>query len=76
MNTVIRISIHLALMTGALVVILTRCKKEKDIPETVTDIDSNIYLTVTIGNQVWLVDNGKGNAIQRLCGLSVRCVMN
>lgn len=22
------------------------------------------------------VDNGKGNAIQRLCGLSVRCVMN
>ena len=76
MNTVIRISIHLALMTGVLVVILPGCKKEKDIPDTVTDIDGYIYQTVTIGNQVWLVDNGKGNAIQRLCGLSVRCVMN
>jgi uncharacterized protein (TIGR02145 family) len=57
MNTGIRIFIHLALMTGILVVILTGCKKEKDIPETVTDFDGNIYQTVTIGDQVWLVEN-------------------
>ncbi len=40
-------------------VLLSGCKKEKDIPETVTDIDGNIYQTVTIGNQVWLVENFK-----------------
>ena len=40
-------------------VLLFGCKKEKDIPETVTDIDGNIYQTVPIGNQVWLVENFK-----------------
>lgn len=58
MNTLIKISIHLTLMTGVLVVILTGCKKE-DEDLTITDIDGNVYSTVTIGTQVWMVENLK-----------------
>jgi uncharacterized protein (TIGR02145 family) len=42
-----------------LILLLTSCKKDNDIPETVTDIDGNIYKTVTIGNQVWMGENLK-----------------
>jgi len=58
MNTVIKVSIHLVLTTGFLVVLLTGCKKE-DEDLTVTDIDGNVYNTVTIGSQVWMAENLK-----------------
>jgi len=46
-------------LIGLFLMLLIGCKKEKDIPDTVTDIDDNIYHTVIIGNQVWLTENLK-----------------
>lgn len=50
---------------NALVLIVTflilaiSCKKDNDDPETIKDVDGNIYHMVTIGSQVWLVENLK-----------------
>lgn len=44
------------LAMGMLLLLTISCKKEKD-PTTVTDIDGNVYHFVTIGTQVWMVEN-------------------
>ncbi|MBE0653750.1 MAG: fibrobacter succinogenes major paralogous domain-containing protein [Bacteroidales bacterium] len=50
--------IHLLIMSVLLLALTTGCKKETE-DLTVTDIDGNVYQTVTIGSQVWLKENLK-----------------
>jgi uncharacterized protein (TIGR02145 family) len=48
------------LVVGALLFLISSCKKSDDTGnQTVTDIDGNVYHTVTIGTQVWMVENLK-----------------
>jgi len=53
----------LLLFSSALFILSSCSKKTDDNPEptpgTVTDIDGNVYHTVTIGTQVWMVENLK-----------------
>ena len=46
-----------AILFMAGIFILNGCKKENDEPETVTDIDGNVYNIIKIGNQEWLDRN-------------------
>lgn len=49
-------------LTGIFLLFISGCKKSDDpspTPVTITDIDGNVYHTVTIGTQVWLVEDLK-----------------
>ncbi len=56
-------SIFPLLVMVAFLVCASSCKKDEENiiepPLTVTDIDGNVYNTVTIGNHVWMVENLK-----------------
>jgi len=50
------------MIAGVLLLFSYGCKKDKNsttVPATVTDYDGNVYNTVTIGTQSWLVENLK-----------------
>jgi uncharacterized protein (TIGR02145 family) len=54
------ITVHLIVISVLFFLLATSCKKdEADNPETVTDIDGNVYNTVTIDSQVWMKENLK-----------------
>ncbi len=59
----------ITVMIAFFAISVSSCKKEASI-ETVTDIDGNVYKTLSIGNQVWMCENLKvlhfrnGNPIQ------------
>ena len=46
------------LLIGLVMILTNSCKKQED-SLTVTDIDGNVYTSVTIGTQVWMVENLK-----------------
>jgi uncharacterized protein (TIGR02145 family) len=54
--------IYVLAIVGVILILTNSCKKNDDNnppSDTVTDIDGNVYHTVTIGTQVWLVENLK-----------------
>jgi len=54
------ITVHLIIISVLFILLATSCKKDEgDNPETVTDIDGNVYNTVIIGSQVWMKENLK-----------------
>ncbi len=70
-----RICLYSLFIVGVFLM-LSGCSKKDDkapiTPNTVTDIDGNVYHAVTIGTQVWLIENLKvskyrnGNSIQNV----------
>ncbi len=59
MKTKLKNRIALIIVSASFLVLAVSCKKEGDNPESVTDIDGNVYNTVTIGTQVWMAENLK-----------------
>jgi uncharacterized protein (TIGR02145 family) len=59
MKKINRIRLYSFAIIGLLVMLTNSCKKDENntIPTIVKDIDGNVYHTVTIGTQVWLVEN-------------------
>jgi len=61
MKKLTKIWIYSLAIMGVFLLLTSSCKKADDNnnPATVTDIDGNVYHTVTIGTQVWLAENLK-----------------
>jgi uncharacterized protein (TIGR02145 family) len=51
--------LYTIIATGMIIMLASNCTKDDTKSNTVTDIDGNIYHTVTIGTQEWTVENMK-----------------
>jgi uncharacterized protein (TIGR02145 family) len=56
MKKAIRISYYLTIIMGIILILTNSCKKAKN-SDTITDIDGNVYTSITIGTQTWMVEN-------------------
>jgi uncharacterized protein (TIGR02145 family) len=61
MLNIFKFRLFFSLFTGFILLITVSCKKEEDTIQfiTVTDIESHVYQTVQIGDQVWMAENLK-----------------
>lgn len=46
-------------LTTFLITLITGCKKEENDPDAIKDGDGNVYTSISIGTQTWLVENLK-----------------
>jgi len=56
-ETANRISLSSLFFMGILFMLISSCKKDENKNITITDIDGNVYHSVIIGTQVWMVEN-------------------
>ena len=58
-----KMTFYALILASVVIVIISGCSKKDDtipaIPATITDIEGNVYHTLTIGSQVWLKENLK-----------------
>ena len=59
MKEKIRIMFIPLIVLGFILIFTNSCKKEEDTSGTITDMDGNVYTSITIGTQIWMAENLK-----------------
>lgn len=54
-----RTLIYPFILIGCVLMLASSCKKDDDNKNTIKDIDGNVYHSITIGTQVWMLENLK-----------------